>query len=174
MSGKRGACREQAENRLYRLDPKPDLDNANVGIYHTQHIFLCCLFTDMFRRTCPFSFSGFVHGCSPGRSCIAEQCSTHTCLFQTCMLYLCLQCSDTDDCYLMYAQNLKCTIKEKEQKSCLEPVLIKSEHLCRSCTTSLITSPSTTWQIFCSPVAAARSCRMSRRMSRTSPRSAAV
>ena len=33
MSGKRGACREQAENRLYRLDPKPDLDNANVGIY---------------------------------------------------------------------------------------------------------------------------------------------
>ena len=47
MSDKRGACREQAENRLYRLDPKPDLDNANVGIYHTQHIFLCCLFTDM-------------------------------------------------------------------------------------------------------------------------------
>ena len=65
MSGKRGACREQAENRLYRLDPKPDLDNANVGIYRTQHIFLCCLFTDMFGRTCPFSFSGFVHGCSP-------------------------------------------------------------------------------------------------------------
>lgn len=30
---------------------------------------------------------------------------------------------------MIHAQNLKCTIKEKEQKSCLEPVLIKSEHL---------------------------------------------
>ena len=60
MSGKRGACREQAENRLYRLDPKPDLDNANVGIYRTQHIFFVLSFygyvrTDMsvfFFRLC--------------------------------------------------------------------------------------------------------------------------
>ena len=44
MSDKRGACREQAENRLYRLDPKPDLDNANVGIYRTQHIFFVLSF----------------------------------------------------------------------------------------------------------------------------------
>ena len=73
MSDKRGACREQAENRLYRLDPKPDLDNANVGIYHTQHIFLCCLFTDIFGRICPFSFSGFVHGCSPDNFCVTRR-----------------------------------------------------------------------------------------------------
>ena len=35
---KRGACRKQAENRMFGLDPQPDLDNANVGI-EQMHVF---------------------------------------------------------------------------------------------------------------------------------------
>ena len=31
-SDKRGACIKQAESGLFCPDPKPDLDNANVGI----------------------------------------------------------------------------------------------------------------------------------------------
>ena len=40
---------KQAERRLNRLDPLPDLDNANVGIYRHEE----------FRRICQFGISAF-------------------------------------------------------------------------------------------------------------------
>ena len=41
-----GSWQEPAERRLYCLDPQPDLDNANVGMYTEQ--FERCPFASLF------------------------------------------------------------------------------------------------------------------------------
>ncbi|GEM_PF-3966432 len=47
-----GGSRKWAESKLYRFDPKPDLDNANVGTY-AEFVYIAMPFGVAFFATAP-------------------------------------------------------------------------------------------------------------------------